>query len=622
MSKFKFSNVIYSNEKQEWEHNLVSDEVKSVQQLVIPKGTLELENYACYGCESLASIHIPHTVSKIGLAAFANCGIQEINIPSLVTSLPNDAFYNCNKLETITISSTLKEVGTTALLNCTSLKTIYVACDNYKDYDSYVKLIKNEFIHSKCKWKYLYASKTFFSTFNFTTIQNYKECACLVVPRGITRLESCKDALKLEKIEGIDDVELGEGAFENCCKLEKIELSVDIPKECFKNCTSLSHIVLHSDSKLTVGESAFEGCINLLNIEFNGDVKGNESESEKSEPQSKSEPQAKKFAIGSKAFKNCQGIINLDLSQISSLQESSFESCYSLSTITLPAISYIPKSCFKACFNLSHITFPDAIRKISESAFEHCYKLSSIDLKFVKVLEPKAFKECFFLQSLASSELKIVAESAFEKCISLKSINLKDLNKIKSKAFEWCINLESVNVSNIKSIEKNAFAHCLKLKEATICGNIAKIDQSQVFVDNPELKNVKLIENFEISKDKECEISPELQEIMNKIEENKKILERLHEQIDYSKYSTNSPRFILSIQQKLINNKMKLIETKDEEMKILKEANKNNLEDVHDRVSSIQEKLGAAMKEYKSNVQKIGELVESETSEGNEDYEY
>ena len=655
MSKFKFSNVEYS---QEWKVFEVSDEVKKAKEIEIPKNTTELENYACYGCESVEKLHLPHTISKIGIAAFANClNLKEINIPSNITELPNDVLYNCTELRELTISPNLKEVAKTALLNCGKLKTIYIACDNFKDYDNYVKNIKNKDINAKCEWKYLYPSKTFFSNFNFTTIPNYDKCAYLVIPRGITKLESCKGASHLKIIEGLENIELNEFVFEDCNSLKEIKLK-NVPKGAFKNCKELKHVIISGD----VNESAFEGCRELESVEFFEDVKKDDLEQKKdeqkqdseqkqeseqkndeqnsevkddqkqeSEQKQDSEQQKQEYhpKIEKNSFKNCHSLKEIDLSKVDKISESAFENCYSLSNIILPNVSFIPKQCFRACFELNKICMPDSVRKIEESAFENCYKLKEIDLRFTKIIEKNAFKECFHLQELKSDSLKIIDESAFEKCIALKNVDIS-INKIKLSAFEWCINLESISISNIKQIEPFAFAHCLKLKNATLQGQLSKSQsltskRLRIFDDTPELDNIKFIsDSVDVENAKELKkgitsdvkLSDELTQTLKEIEDNKKILEKLNETIDYTKYSSNSPRFILDIQRKTINNKLKLIETKNEEMKQLREVKSgSDLTDVHDKVIQIQEKLNGAMKEYESNKNKINELKEEFSDE-------
>ena len=688
---FKFSNVKYSAEKQEWEEFEVSENVKNVTEIMIPRGTRELENYACYGCEKVKKIYIPHTVNKIGIAAFANCKeLEEINIPSNVVELPNDVFYNCVNLKYLTISPNLKEVSKTALLNCQSLKVIYIACDNFNTYAAYAESIKNKDIKSKCeiKWKYLYTSKTFFSTFNFTTIPNYDKCSYLVIPRGIKKLESCKNASKLEIVSSninskeinsscLDNIELGEFVFEGCNKLKNIKVG-NVPRGGFKNCKGLKNVEINGN----VGESGFEGCNKLEEVKFidlqvinekvevdveylnevedsedsgnskeveveelkdNSDtsenlkqmkLKENETNEiekmnelkeldETNEPKDSKEPA--KYEISKYSFKDCRNLKKIDLSLINKLSESAFENCYFLSEVILPNVSFIPKNCFKSCFNLISIIFPDSVRKIEESAFENCYKLEEIDLRFIKIIEKYVFKECFNLKELKSDQLKLIDESAFEKCIALKKVDITS-NKIKTSAFEWCINLESVSVSNIKQIEPFAFAHCLKLKDMIIKGELnlkIKNKQSKIFEDTPLLSNIQIISDSnneedineiknKLKKDTSIDfkLSDELQRILKEIEDNKLILKRLNEDIDYAKYSTNSPRFILDIQRKTISNKMKLIETKNEEMQHLKEINKDNLNDIHDKAIEIQTKLSTAMKEYETNKTKINELKE------------
>jgi len=208
--------------------------------------------------------------------------------------------------------------------------------------------------------------------------------------------------------------------------------------------------------------------------------------------------------------------------------------------------------------------------------------------------------------------------------LSLKTINI-NCDKIKSSAFEWCIDLESVKIENIKYLEAFSFAHCLNLKNVNIKGNIKKIHK--IFEDTPKLKNIEFIsDSLDIAEIKkslkdgistDVKLSDELKETLKSIEDNKKILEKLDEKLDYSKYEQSSPKFLLSIQQKLINNKLKLIEKKNDEMKSLKEINKDNLNDVHDKILLIQEKLNDAIKEYENNKNKINELKE-DVSENDE----
>ena len=646
---YSYSDVEYSDSEKKWIKYIPSDDIKLCKNITIPNDITQLKNYCFYGCENIENIIISDNVIEIGIACFANCKkLKNVELSSKITELPNDTFYNCCELESITITPNLKTVKPTALLNCKSLKTIWIKCDDYSTYLSYVNNIKNKEISNKCKWKLVVSTKTF----NITKINNYDKCSYLVL-KNVESIQNCQNnSLLFIDIITNNAVILSDYAFKDCKKLKRIKCIINntnepklneaeilqLSKGCFMNCEKLAQIINFNNQiddvliMSDVPDEAFKNCFELNNIIFKikeesqqGKEESSQKDKEKEESQQGKEECILKQAnikIGKSSFENCK-FKNIDLSNCIKLDEKSFMNCDKLTEVVLPLVQHIPKSCFENCFNIRKLVFPDTIRKIDEAAFKKCYKLENIDLRFVKIIDKNAFRKCSKLENLKSKELKIIGEYAFYKCFNLKTIDLL-INKIKAHAFEWCINLESINLENIKQIEKYAFAHNLKLSKVNIKGIVKQLQT--VFEDTEILTKINIIsdtidislltDNNSLTDDGSkinVKLSDELKIIVEKIKENKIIMEKIKED-DFDEMN-KSPQLILSTQQKLIENKLRFIEIENEckkEIKIIRQniLNDNNINDedinsMYDGLSQIENKLNVARENYEKNRKKI-----------------
>ena len=71
-----------------------------VTDLIIPKGTKNINNGAFANFEDLKSISIPDTVMRIGDEAFHGCkNLESITIPESVTEIGYGVFNNCSLTE-------------------------------------------------------------------------------------------------------------------------------------------------------------------------------------------------------------------------------------------------------------------------------------------------------------------------------------------------------------------------------------------------------------------------------------------------------------------------------------------------------------------------------------------
>ena len=99
---------------------------KSITDITIPHGITSIGNAAFANCTSLKSITIPNSVTYIGEGAFSYCNsLTSVTIPNSVASIGTWVFQGCSSLISITIPDSVTSIGKWAFYNCTSLKAFY-----------------------------------------------------------------------------------------------------------------------------------------------------------------------------------------------------------------------------------------------------------------------------------------------------------------------------------------------------------------------------------------------------------------------------------------------------------------------------------------------------------------
>ena len=107
-------------------HHLYINGVE-LKDLVIPNGTICINNYLFAGCSGLTSINIPNSVTSIGNGAFYDCsGLTSINIPNSVTEIGDSAFRGCTGFTSIIIPNSVTKIEEGTFANCTELTSIYI----------------------------------------------------------------------------------------------------------------------------------------------------------------------------------------------------------------------------------------------------------------------------------------------------------------------------------------------------------------------------------------------------------------------------------------------------------------------------------------------------------------
>lgn len=226
----------------------------------------------------------------------ANTFIKKVIIPEGVVEIQQNAFMNCSALEEVVIPTTCKYIRKDAFKNCTSLTTINL----FEDMGTGDK----------------------------------------------------DDNVWIEAI--------GDRAFENCIRLNNIDLSqtYSIGKEAFKNCQALEYVDL--TELRNTGANAFENCVKLTSVTF--DVNGNSKLSEG-------------------MFKGA-GLTSVSIYEKKIIPANCFADNKSLATVALNnAPEQIMDSAFSGCSKLTTLTLPNGEIQLNDVVFAGCSSLEALEFQ-------------------------------------------------------------------------------------------------------------------------------------------------------------------------------------------------------------------------------------------------
>ena len=127
----------------------------------------------------------------------------------------------------------------------------------------------------------------------------------------------------------------------------------------FKNCTSLTHVVLPG-SITEIGPRVFEGCSALASMVIPDAV----------------------TTMGANVFDKCYAIDTIVIgNKVTSLGDYMFNGCRSLKSVTIgKSVASIGKYAFNGCSSLTDVVLPNAVATIGEWAFMDCSQLRNVTL--------------------------------------------------------------------------------------------------------------------------------------------------------------------------------------------------------------------------------------------------
>lgn len=96
-----------------------------LEHVCLAEGTTEVLACAFENCQSLRSVYIPDSVTRIGMNAFKGCtGLEHINFPPRLEQIELSAFCGCASLREVVLPDSLRELGDDAFANCTALRRV------------------------------------------------------------------------------------------------------------------------------------------------------------------------------------------------------------------------------------------------------------------------------------------------------------------------------------------------------------------------------------------------------------------------------------------------------------------------------------------------------------------
>lgn len=186
---------------------------------------------------------------------------------------------------------------------------------------------------------------------------------------------------------------------------------------------------------------------------------------------------------------------NLDIKDISELDEGVYQNCENLESVTISGDRAIPDRLFSECKNLKNVTIDEGITAVGDSAFSKTAVEKIILPSTVIVVKSDAFRECRQLREVILNDgLKTIAESAFKQTENLSEISIPDSVKHISSGCFACSGIKSVKLpenSAFTAVLWETFFGCKNLKTVKLPDSVNVIDD-YAFSECTSLKSINL----------------------------------------------------------------------------------------------------------------------------------
>ena len=418
-----------------------------------------------FAWNKITTVKIPGTVNTLKTQCFDGCrNLKSVEMSEGVRTIQNDSFYRCEKLQTINVPDSVTGFGEGVLGECWSLKEIQIS-ENH----SLLALVDGV-LFTRDMTTLLWRPSTL----------KEKEYH---VPEGVRIVGSSAITSKtLEKIVFPDSVE--EIGWGNMSKKLK---EVNIPP-------LVKEIDLSSMGPL---ETVFVDEGNPVFESKDGVVFDKEKHMLVYYPQGR---KAKEYVvpegteiIGRDAFASNNSLMKVELpSSVRIIDGLAFQFVKKLNSIILPeGLEKIDGIAFQGCENLTEINIPNSLTTIADNPFYLCSKLKTINVpedhsRFAIMDEALVDKQgmhliCFPSMSKQKTYrvpdgIKIIDKCAFGYCSSLQEIIIPEgVEKLDEMAFVGCSKIKRfVLPASLKEIDKNALLDSTNATFVVVRGSYAE----------------------------------------------------------------------------------------------------------------------------------------------------
>ena len=470
-----FKNTALYNNKSNWDEGLLyideylidAEDSLLKSDCIIKEGTRLIANYAFSYCDSLQSVEIPNSVTKIGYAGFYYCtNLQSIHIPNTVKEIGASAFSGCYKLESITLPANLSIIENRLFEDCNNIKTVF--------FPDSVKSVGWNAFYSCDSLQFVQFNKHL-TNINYNAFKDCKKLSHIIsyaeVPPATDSLLSTNNdddiiiyvpQWSVESYE--EDVIWGNyqiQAFGSPIFIDNLYYQLDNIKMTASvvdaNSVFPSHHKDIYDEIIVIPQSVTfaGGTYSVTSIESN-------------------------------AFQHCKDLQHLSIPKtISNIANNAFNYCNSLSSIEVSnensfycsdngiLFSKDKSTIIKYPTNKGsyEYTIPNSVHTIADNAFENNKTLLSIN---------------------CPDSLKCIGRSAFRNSVVSNVYMSNNISTIGDFSFAFCDNLTSmVFPDNVQTIGHNALYACDSLQYVFIPASVKKIDGNIVYRSS-SLKEIRV----------------------------------------------------------------------------------------------------------------------------------
>ena len=429
------------------------------------------------------------TITGIGAYAFYGCkNLTDIEFGENVTQLQKNSLVLEDHVESIQIKGGQVTIDPQAFGDgsCLNHLKIYVSEDDYPHY-IYVWTKVLDPVYGDQTTEKLLQTKN--NTYLYEDGAKYQKIELKngeITYRLLKVYETDRTEITVRK----QTTEIAEGAFDDCSRMEVLNLPASlekVPSAMLRTCSALELVTRRSEkvsladtqmpaqTQVFTAGTDFRGFISEGNAVYGENFSGGYTLLDvKTNATGTVSIKAQTTAIGKRAFANCQsftGIWAEDPTSVQTIGEEAFRNTGIDSTADLTAftgLQSIGAYAFAECGDMPELLLPDQLTQIPADLCYACDKLTKIQANGVQTIGAEAFWGCSWLRSLEGmDQLAELGDRAFYGCGSLSVIILPEtLTKMGESCFANCTSLTRAEVNGtITGISRYCFYGCSALTD-------------------------------------------------------------------------------------------------------------------------------------------------------------